>query len=1365
MRLLRKLTNKEWKEISEKYKDGGVHMYKGKKTLFYNGEKLLKGVYHNRNFLVYNNKERKAWEVIIVLPGVEVIPTYTFFGCKNVKTVFMADSVKRIEKSAFWVCSKLAFVKLSRDLEYIGDSAFWCCKSLTSIFIPPSCREIDNWAFAHCKKLIIIHASQHTQLGEYIIADTALIKKSPIEVDEKGDYNKNNLRVNAWIKSRHDEFPLHTICSSEDPTLSQEFTANDWAQEDDCNLTPLHCLFFNPMISLEEKLKAIQKHRSILVGDDQENLGSSILFDIASSPYLPKDIFDELLDKFRDLISCTNSEGRSLLDVCSKFGDGYGNTIRQKNRMKVCFNSQITGLNDDPKKTPDRLGYQVFADGITYVVQQAEKSDAYFCVGLFGPWGCGKSKLWTLIKEKLQLSEVQQNKGSSTERIFEKQKTKYIFAEFNAWTYNGTDNLWASFMENIWSAIESEFTSNEIRLHRASIALSNEDENDDWDTKQKKRKKALQEFYIWSIISFILAVAGTSIGIWLLVSKAIFDFKNNRSHKWIGGIISLTISPIPFWNKVFIFKRDVLPYLRRNSKEIFQAALLGGQHSRRDFSQDMGYMGEIKKEAEYLFDYLRERNSPSRRVRMCLFVDDLDRCNSQTVVSVLEAVFLLLSESPITCYLAIDTRLVVASIDEHYTVHDRAGINGYDFLEKIVQLPFCIPDLSDSKKVKFMEHLFLSAYLQPTKICDAISLLQQEGTYLQAEILDAPPTHMNSEKEAFQYLVEQFVTNLEKKKFFMTDTQKVYFTNCGASILLDSDGSKKESFLFMVASFLQHIQELERSISGEIVSLQPTKICDTISLLQQEGTYLQAETLEAPPDSMNSERAFQYLVEQFVTNLEKSKVFMTETQKVYFANCDVTALLGSDGSKKESFLVNIASYLQQIQEIKTTPVLLGEIPSVTEELVKSPVVKEITTPEPESKQDVQEEEIDEDDIDVFEDVEEVGPNDDNTSELSKDMINIAPFASMVTPKERKWFKDFAPFVVGKARSITRVVNIYNLARYVAEHLLQNYTNDDSFKRKMIKVILLAEFWPYRTAFLMQVAEDLVQIQQIRSIHSKEDDIHLDEDHGSLYDALCLLFDQFANYSHDEMIDHIMEMSLSTLYNKIVQRLLCSPKNQTDTKKMLSRDCDPQMFVRLLSDVCTEGKLKDRLKVKDFVVPSNLEHSSSCLRFLTLNMSRHMLEFTSKCLNDLVVFVDSQGLGSSVKTLRFDYKSNHYQSEAVGLIESHSNRRNGNSILIEVKNEQGITCHIYELSTKKEKIQTIGSIFSGSTEIENIVKVNGNAMKWRAIENLQFSKLQRMCGETKEHYIFQFLSDPLISNGFQKIVHTFESQTDQLYGDS
>ncbi|GFH47477.1 leucine-rich repeat domain-containing protein [Chaetoceros tenuissimus] len=163
MRLSRNPTEQEWAEIVAL--GPGVRMYKDKKTLFYNGEILGNG---SREWLIYNKEERQTWQCIIVLPGVEVIPIWAFWSCKNVKTVIMANSVRRIEHAAFSRCHGLVFVKLSWNLEYIGRCAFCGCFSLTSIFIPPSCREICKKAFLCCSKLIIFHVPQHTRIGDNV---------------------------------------------------------------------------------------------------------------------------------------------------------------------------------------------------------------------------------------------------------------------------------------------------------------------------------------------------------------------------------------------------------------------------------------------------------------------------------------------------------------------------------------------------------------------------------------------------------------------------------------------------------------------------------------------------------------------------------------------------------------------------------------------------------------------------------------------------------------------------------------------------------------------------------------------------------------------------------------------------------------------------------------------------------------------------------------------------------------------------------------------------------------------------------------------------------------------------------------------
>ena len=67
-------------------------MYKGKKTFFWNGEILWEGPDWNRRNLSHDEEERNTWQVIIVLPGVEVIPRFTFCDCENLEKGYSQEN-------------------------------------------------------------------------------------------------------------------------------------------------------------------------------------------------------------------------------------------------------------------------------------------------------------------------------------------------------------------------------------------------------------------------------------------------------------------------------------------------------------------------------------------------------------------------------------------------------------------------------------------------------------------------------------------------------------------------------------------------------------------------------------------------------------------------------------------------------------------------------------------------------------------------------------------------------------------------------------------------------------------------------------------------------------------------------------------------------------------------------------------------------------------------------------------------------------------------------------------------------------------------------------------------------------------------
>jgi hypothetical protein len=104
--------------------------------------------------------------------------------------------------------------------------------------------------------------------------------------------------------------------------------------------------------------------------------------------------------------------------------------------------------------------------------------------------------------------------------------------------------------------------------------------------------------------------------------------------------------------------------------------------------------------------------------RIVLYIDDLDRCNEEIVVKVLEAIHLLLAFPLFIVIVGVDPRWLNNSLnkkmDTLFSVirepsnevkSDEAQTNSYDYLEKIFQIPFAIKAISDRSREKLIKYL------------------------------------------------------------------------------------------------------------------------------------------------------------------------------------------------------------------------------------------------------------------------------------------------------------------------------------------------------------------------------------------------------------------------------------------------------------------------------------------------------------------------------------------------------------------------------------------------------------------------------------------------------------------------------------
>ena len=89
---------------------------------------------------------------------------------------------------------------------------------------------------------------------------------------------------------------------------------------------------------------------------------------------------------------------------------------------------------------------------------------------------------------------------------------------------------------------------------------------------------------------------------------------------------------------------------------------------------------------------------PRGRPRILLFVDDLDRCDPDNVIDVLEALQLLVKTNLFVVIVAIDPRYVCRSLETRKYLNilkSNDSPTGMDFLEKIIQIPYrplALPD-------------------------------------------------------------------------------------------------------------------------------------------------------------------------------------------------------------------------------------------------------------------------------------------------------------------------------------------------------------------------------------------------------------------------------------------------------------------------------------------------------------------------------------------------------------------------------------------------------------------------------------------------------------------------------------------------
>jgi len=299
------------------------------------------------------------------------------------------------------------------------------------------------------------------------------------------------------------------------------------------------------------------------------------------------------------------------------------------------------------RSSKDLLGFEDYANAFADLIE-SPYTDPPLTIGIYGSWGMGKSSLLGQIAEKLkERHEKRQSDNSSTS---DTPIPQVHIINFNAWEYSSFESIWPGLVRKIMDKLEpcKEFSKDYFQYLGSKL--------------KRNLKRQLSEAWRW--FTFII-ILGSSVSFIILR----FNFNWVLFNSLVGlltvaGLLKLaecTVKPLSRW-----------------AVKIFQEF---------DYGRPVDYMEYINDDLKFLENRLQEKNG-----RILVVIDDLDRCDPKKAVEILQAINLLLNFKSFIVCLGIDARIITRAVEEHYkNLLGPAGASGYEYLEKIVQIPFLIP--------------------------------------------------------------------------------------------------------------------------------------------------------------------------------------------------------------------------------------------------------------------------------------------------------------------------------------------------------------------------------------------------------------------------------------------------------------------------------------------------------------------------------------------------------------------------------------------------------------------------------------------------------------------------------------------------
>lgn len=380
------------------------------------------------------------------------------------------------------------------------------------------------------------------------------------------------------------------------------------------------------------------------------------------------------------------------------------------------------------------------------------KSENIPMIGVFAPWGRGKSYFLNFVFQQLEKRNL---KWLDRLKVWKESDTKrYKVIKFNAWKYQDTPAIWAYLYETIY-------------------------QHSSW--WQKCLLYVKKNIFSYKGLTFILLIVFSwVIGYLLKTHTSILSKVSDL--KAIGGIGTVVTVVLSFLFTIKDNPISALKIIRKHTK-------------RKSYNDCLGIQNAIESDLEVLLRILKWRKD-----KILLCVDDIDRCSTEKMVNIVDSLRTVLENEKIRKRLIVICSIDIDKLMGGYNTIYRDNGTAREQIDKVFIFGIGLAKLGTSQLKEYLQKMI--SFNDSDKIEEIRETLfnidRQEGALYVANPQESHITLSDGELYAIisKFLAKNIAHNITPRKLRIMYYQLLFANNLAAKRGVVLSEGLIESLLF-----------------------------------------------------------------------------------------------------------------------------------------------------------------------------------------------------------------------------------------------------------------------------------------------------------------------------------------------------------------------------------------------------------------------------------------------------------------------------------------------------------------------------------------------------------------------------------------